>query len=102
MAIAIAASTLLMAGSLAANAESLSLENTKSGRKYAAKCETQPLSAHRARVCARLLQEARLEFASRQGIDLTQRPAGEFAKRDLPQMERVDAMRRSEMRRNRR
>lgn len=71
------------------------LETTPSGQKYLAKCSDTQKSHYRAKTCQRLFTEARIQFSLKASAE-TARTSGSFAQQhDLPQMNRVDEMRRA-------
>lgn len=95
--IAVSASVFLLGFSLSASANNTVLQSTPSGQKYLNQCQDTQPTGYQAKVCERLLSEARQQSLMGAAANPSNgEKAGSFAKNDLPQMSKVDTLRRAE------
>ena len=92
----ILSSVLMLCASAGAHAER-PIDKTPSGQKYARQCQDPQPTPYQAKICERLLFEARVQL-SLQVSAQNAASSGQFARKDLPQMSRVDELRRVENR----
>ncbi len=88
-------SVLLLCAAASVQAAEQPLLKTPSGQKYARQCQAEQPTAYQAKICDRLLFEARVQLS----LEVSAQNAassGQFARKDLPQMSRVDELRRVE------